>query len=55
MSTGRLFTQMICWCMKAPPSSQTASSIACLADACQQYQAAFGAIARSIAAIVNLR
>jgi hypothetical protein len=41
--------------MKAPTSFQTASSIACLADACQQYQAAFGAIARSIAAMMNRR
>ena len=49
----RSLTQMICWWTKAPYFSQTPSTIAWLRLACQQYQAAFGRMACSIAALMK--
>src|SRR5512132_290045 len=49
----RSFVQTICWWTKAPNFSQTPSTIACRRLACQQYQAAFGRMACSMAALMK--
>ena len=49
----RSLAQTICWWTKAPNFSHTPSTIACLRLACQQYQAALGRMACSMAALMK--
>jgi hypothetical protein len=49
----RSLAQTIYWCTNEPNFSHTPSTIACLRLACQQYQAALGRMACSMAALMK--